>query len=38
LHARTPDEADAAVAAVRAAFTVGDEAPAETPAILERLG
>jgi thymidine phosphorylase len=38
VHARTPDEADAAVAAVRAAFTVGDEAPAETPAILERLG
>jgi thymidine phosphorylase len=37
VHARTPAEADAAVAAVRAAFTVGDEAPRDTPAIRERL-
>jgi thymidine phosphorylase len=37
VHARTPEEADAAVAALRAAFTVGDEPPAETPAIRERL-
>jgi thymidine phosphorylase len=37
VHARTEDEADAAVAALREAFTVGDEAPPETPAIRERL-
>jgi thymidine phosphorylase len=37
VHARTPEEAEAAAAAVRAAFTVGDEAPADTPAIRERL-
>jgi thymidine phosphorylase len=37
VHARTPGEAEAAVAALRAAFTVGDEAPADTPAIRERL-
>jgi thymidine phosphorylase len=38
VHARTEVEADAAVAALQAAFTVGDEPPADTPAILERLG
>jgi thymidine phosphorylase len=38
VHARTKVEADAAVAALQAAFTVGDEPPADTPAILERLG
>jgi thymidine phosphorylase len=39
VHARTEDEADAAVAALRDAFTVGEEPPAgERPAILERLG
>jgi thymidine phosphorylase len=39
VHARTEDEADAAVAALRAAFAVGDDAPqSETPAIIERLG
>jgi thymidine phosphorylase len=38
VHARTDAEADAAVAALRGAFTVGDEPPAETPAIIERLG
>ena len=37
VHARTEDEAGAAVAALRAAFTVGDEPPPETPAIIERL-
>jgi thymidine phosphorylase len=37
VHARTREEADAAVAALRAAFTVGDEPPGETPAIRERL-
>jgi thymidine phosphorylase len=37
VHARTPAEAEAAVAALRAAFTVGDEAPRDTPAIRERL-
>ncbi len=37
VHARTDAEAEAAVAALRAAFTVGDEPPAETPAIRERL-
>jgi thymidine phosphorylase len=37
VHARTPAEAEAAVAALRAAFTVGDEAPQDTPAIRERL-
>jgi thymidine phosphorylase len=37
VHARTDEEAEAAVAALRAAFTVGDEPPAETPAIRERL-
>ncbi|MEA2380897.1 MAG: thymidine phosphorylase [Solirubrobacteraceae bacterium] len=37
VHARTEDEADAAVAALCAAFTVGDEPPPETPAIIERL-
>ena len=37
VHARTDADADAAIAALRAAFTVGDEAPADPPAILERL-
>ena len=37
VHARTEADADAAIAALRAAFTVGDEAPADPPAILERL-
>jgi len=37
VHARTDAEAEAAVAALRAAFTVGDEPPADTPAIRERL-
>jgi thymidine phosphorylase len=37
VHARTEEEAGAAVAALREAFTVGDEAPPETPAIRERL-
>jgi len=37
VHARTEADADAAIAALRAAFTVGDEAPAAPPAILERL-
>jgi thymidine phosphorylase len=37
VHARTQAEADAAVAALREAFAVGDEAPPETPAIRERL-
>jgi thymidine phosphorylase len=37
VHARTDAEAEAAVAALRSAFTVGDEPPAETPAIRERL-
>jgi thymidine phosphorylase len=37
VHARTDAEAEAAVAALREAFTVGDEPPAETPAIRERL-
>jgi thymidine phosphorylase len=37
VHARTEGEADAAIAALRVAFTVGDEAPAETPVIRERL-
>ena len=37
IHARTEADADAATAALRAAFTVGDEAPADPPAILERL-
>jgi thymidine phosphorylase len=37
VHARTQADADAATAALRAAFTVGDEAPADPPAILERL-
>src|ERR671928_418950 len=37
VHARTEAEADAAVAALRAAYTVGDEAPGDTPAIRERL-
>ena len=35
--AQSPEHADAAIAALRAAFTVGDEAPADPPAILERL-
>jgi len=37
VHARTDADADAAIAALQAAFTVGDEAPADPPAILERL-
>ena len=37
VHARTEADADGAIAALRAAFTVGDEAPADPPAILERL-
>jgi len=37
VHARTEADADAAIAALRAAFTVGDEAPVDPPAILERL-
>jgi len=37
VHARTENEAEAAVAALRAAFTVGEDAPPETPAIHERL-
>ena len=37
VHARTDADADAAIAALRAAFTVGDEAPADPPAVLERL-
>jgi thymidine phosphorylase len=37
VHARTPAEAEAAVAALRAAFTVGDEAPRDTLAIRARL-
>jgi len=37
VHARADADADAAIAALRAAFTVGDEAPADPPAILERL-
>ena len=37
IHARTEADADAATAALRAAFTVGDQAPADPPAILERL-
>jgi thymidine phosphorylase len=39
VHARTEADAEAGVAALRAAFTVGEEAaaPAERPAIIERL-
>ena len=36
VHARTEADAEAAIAALRAAFTVGDEAPADAAAILER--
>jgi thymidine phosphorylase len=38
VHARTEDEADAAVAALRAAYTIGDAAPPSPPVVLERLG
>ena len=38
VHARTDEEADAAIAALRAAYTVGDAAPASPPVVLERLG
>ena len=38
VHAATLDEAQAAVAAVQAAFVLSDEAPEEPPLILERLG
>jgi thymidine phosphorylase len=37
VHARTEDEAEAAVAALQDAFTIGEEAPPGTPAIRERL-
>ena len=38
VHARTETDAGQAIAALRAAFTVGEQAPAESPAIIERLG
>ena len=38
VHARTDADAEAAIAALRAAYTVGDEAPPERPVVLERLG
>jgi len=39
VHARSENDATAAAATLRAAFTVADEASADArPAILERLG
>ena len=37
VHARSEQDADQAEAAVRAAFTIGDESPAETPVVYERV-
>lgn len=37
VHAASPDAAAQAVAAVQAAFTIGDEAPAATPLLLQRV-
>jgi thymidine phosphorylase len=38
VHARDRDAADRAAAALRPAFTIGDEPPPEVPAVRERLG
>ena len=38
VHARTEADADAATAEIRAAVTIGEEPPAPTPVIVERVG
>jgi thymidine phosphorylase len=38
VHARSDADAEAAIAALRAAYTIGEEAPPERPVVLERLG
>jgi len=38
VHARTVAHADRAVAALRAAYTVGDATPPERPVVIERVG
>ena len=38
VHARTEAHAERAVAALRAAYRIGDEAPAERPVVIERVG
>jgi hypothetical protein len=37
VHARTPGQAEAAAAEVRAAITIGDEPPPPAPVVLERI-
>jgi thymidine phosphorylase len=38
VHARTEAHAEKAAAALRAAYTLGDEKPRETPVVFERIG
>jgi thymidine phosphorylase len=38
VHARTEAHAEKAAAALRAAYTLGDEKPGETPVVFERIG
>jgi thymidine phosphorylase len=38
VHAATETQAEAAAQALRQAYTISDQAPGETPLILERIG